>query len=148
MVPATQLENKFAEGDDLLWTHGSHSLRFGASILRQDTNVFPVRADQPGASRVCRSSRQAETRRQRVRGTPLGPQYYPYRNFREIDFSPYVQDDWKVTSKLTLNLGVRWEFATNPVDANNALASPTMLTSTSFVKVPHAFQSNPSWRNS
>ena len=27
---------------------------------------------------------------------------------------PYINDDWKVTSKLTLNLGLRFDFGTNP----------------------------------
>ena len=30
--------------------------------------------------------------------------------YREKDVSAFVQDDWKVTSKLTLNMGVRWEY--------------------------------------
>ena len=31
----------------------------------------------------------------------------------------YVQDDWRVTPKLTLNLGLRWEFATPLLDRDN-----------------------------
>jgi hypothetical protein len=149
MAPATQLENKFTEADDLLWTHGSHTMRFGASILRQDTNVFfPVRSGSswsfPSLA-VFQAGGNAQTT---LTGTPLGPQYYPYRNYREIDFSPYVQDDWKVTSKLTLNLGLRWDFTTNPVDKNNAFYAVTDYAhGTGFVNVPHAMQTNPSWKN-
>ena len=32
--PAGQVQNRFSEGDDVSWTHGAHSFRFGASIDR------------------------------------------------------------------------------------------------------------------
>lgn len=38
--------------------------------------------------------------------------------FRAI--SPYVQDDWKVTPKLTLNLGLRYDFYPSVTDVHNA----------------------------
>jgi hypothetical protein len=34
-------------------------------------------------------------------------------------FAPYAEDDWKVTQKLTLNLGMRWDFRAAANEASN-----------------------------
>lgn len=34
-------------------------------------------------------------------------------------FAPYAMDDWKVTQKLTLNIGLRWDFRPAPYEAKN-----------------------------
>src|SRR5258707_12858705 len=50
---------------------------------------------------------------------PFGPKIY----IRKSDFAVYVQDDWKASSRLTLNLGLRWELPTPFVSANNQLSN-------------------------
>jgi hypothetical protein len=45
----------------------------------------------------------------------------PYLHY--VNFEAYVQDDWKVTPHLTLNLGVRYSYFPSPGDSNNTLTN-------------------------
>lgn len=51
-------------------------------------------------------------------------------NYRQRMHFVYFQDDWKVNSKLTLNLGVRYEFATPQWEAQNRIANFDPATNT------------------
>lgn len=44
-------------------------------------------------------------------------------HLRYLNFEAYVQDDWKVTRRLTLNLGVRYSYFPSPRDTNNTLVN-------------------------
>lgn len=51
-------------------------------------------------------------------------------NYRQRMHFLYLQDDWKLSKKLTLNLGVRYEFATPQWEAQNRLANYNPVTNT------------------
>jgi len=146
-VPADQVQNRFTESEDLLWTHGAHSMRFGASVVRMDSNIYyPYRSG--GAWTFSSLTNFLSGSALTFIGTPVGPQYYPTRDYRETDFAVYFQDDWKVTPKLSVNLGLRYEPTTNATDANNQLYAITdFVAGTRFVNVPNVQKNNPSLWN-
>jgi hypothetical protein len=45
----------------------------------------------------------------------------PYLHY--TNFEAYVQDDWKITRRLTLNLGVRYSYFPTPFDSNDVLTN-------------------------
>jgi outer membrane receptor protein involved in Fe transport len=114
--------NKFSGGDDLSWTHGSHTLKIGGVVTRVQVNT---RQESYSAGENYLlfinflSANNAET--PYLQGSPfLGYADPPglanaTRYDREIDIAPYFQDDWRVTSQLTLNIGIRYDYTTNPV---------------------------------
>lgn len=53
--------------------------------------------------------------------TESSSNYPVYPFFQQWYFSPYFQDDWKVSRKLTLNLGLRWDFNQAPTEKYDRL---------------------------
>jgi hypothetical protein len=140
-------ENRYTEGDDVLWTHGAHSVRFGVSVSRLQNNSWnPINENANWTFTSFANFLAGNS--SVVTGVIPGPGKTAYRDYRQTDIAPYVQDDWRATSKLTVNLGLRWQFMTNPTERLNRLyAILNYRTATGFTNIPTIFLSNPSWKN-
>jgi hypothetical protein len=47
----------------------------------------------------------------------------PQRHMTQYGFAGFVQDDWRFTPRITLNLGLRYEYSTPPSEAHNLLGN-------------------------
>ncbi len=123
--PNLNIENLFEGADDLSWIKGNHSLKMGADIRRDRFDTIYGGGATVYGSIFTSSSNVPNS------GAPLadfllgdpaqltGTQLLDWARLRDLYVGVYIQDDWKVTPKLTLNLGLRYELYTQPVDARN-----------------------------
>ena len=108
--------------DVLNWVHGKHNTRFGFQGWRVRTNgLFNGNNGQAGSfgfGSIYSGSPESNF----LLGLPtsvgvgnLGSEWGQRNNI----FAGFIQDDWKLTDRLTLNLGLRYETHTPFVEANN-----------------------------
>jgi len=52
----------------------------------------------------------------------------PQRSLKQYGYAAFIQDDWRISPKITLNLGLRYEYTTPPSEAHNLLGNfdPTL----------------------
>jgi len=149
-LPQLFTENEFVWRDDLSITKGKHNFKTGAEFSRtrngssfdveKNGYVYPIDTEDMVTDGMFTNN---------FEGYFFGGQYFGgiaeagaslnpytgalpiyYRGFRANEVAAYVQDDWRVSPRLSLNLGVRWEYFGPPhnfqagLDANLSTGSP------------------------
>jgi hypothetical protein len=145
-LPFKIVQNKYIISDDIYLIKGNHNAKFGFTLQRTQSNV-----DAPGwlGGQYTFGSLAGL-----LAGTPtvfLGPlvgQENGNRDFRDFNIIGYATDDWRVSSRLTLNIGLRYHFITNPTTNKQPLnAILDFAKSTVFERVPNIFKENPAKMN-
>ena len=95
---------------DLTWTHGKHSVKFGGSTIRSENNIFNIR-NEVGGPYAFNSQYTKDGFADFLLGMVSGFTWSTRLqvNLRSWNDAAFIQDDWKITPSLTLNLGLRYE---------------------------------------
>ena len=120
-------QNTYVFQDTLSWIHGRHSLRFGGGLSWAQDNMsafqyggYSVYINYPGLLLGQAPLNPYET----IDLAGVTP-----RNWRARDFNFYGQDDFKITSRLTVNLGFRFERLGDigEINGRNSSIDPALL---------------------
>src|SRR5580700_317049 len=110
--------------DDISWTHGAHQFKFGGGwalykkvqdLFGQTQGGFSFDGTFTGndfADFLLGDAKQYQELAVQDKGL-----------WNNVSWSAYVQDNWRVNRKLTLNLGVRWDGVPHTYEANNRMGN-------------------------
>jgi hypothetical protein len=127
-LPSIERQNSYVFSDNLSWTRGTHSMKVGGELRFEQFTIY-----QPAAPRGSMNfgsdftdnpaspGNGGESIATFLLGIPDGGQITSLHNvdYRRQIYAIYALDDWKVTPRLTLNLGLRYELFSTIKEANN-----------------------------
>lgn len=124
-IPSLTRNQTVRAMDFLLWNHGKHNLRFGGEVRRVQLNTLT----DPDARGTFTFSGYSTS--EFLNGLPVAGTGYDFADFllglpqttserfgassnyfRSWGYSGFFQDDWRATSHLTFNYGLRYEYFT------------------------------------
>lgn len=150
-LPQGRHDNTYHYVENMTYIHGAHTMKFGLDIRRFLFNSFFTSFGRGSFSFTGQSTAHPQFISQTgsdvadlLLGFPrqadrnLGE---PFHNAMTFSSGYYFQDDWKISPKLTLNLGLRYELNLPPVEKVNKMASFDPTTGT--IKVAGGFEALP-----
>lgn len=119
-LPLFRRENTFQYVDNVTLTKGAHTLKWGADFRRRQLTIYQTNMGNGrfNFSPALTDSRQpagvgGDAAASFLLGYPtlIGHDYtFNWPGERGSEVGLYFADDWRVTKKLTLNLGLRWDY--------------------------------------
>ena len=134
-TPCQYADTVLQGGAKLTWVHGDHALKFGGDVERFRWNMngfFQNRGYfqfSPGfTSRTLTNDGTGNALANMLLGLPVLQQVQngiPSMEMRQTYTDLFVQDDWRATSHLVVNLGLRYEVRTPLHDIGKILTNLT-----------------------
>jgi len=124
--------------DDVSWTHGAHQFKFGGSwalykkvqdLFGQTQGGFSYNGIfTQGAKGLCDSKVNTcgNSFADFLLGAPSSYQELAVQDhglWNNVSWAAYVQDNWRVNRRLTLNLGLRWDGVPHTYEANDRMGN-------------------------
>ena len=137
-LPANPRQTNIQFEDNVSWTKGTHTLKFGFRYIRELASPFTnttTRGQFTFNDNFTNNPQDPSGKTTGPNGSGLAALLIGFpnsgsRNFLQTpyyitngEWAAFVQDDWKVTPRLTLNLGLRYDVFTPDVETQNRLAN-------------------------
>ena len=144
--------NSFQANDDLFLTESNHALRFGFAFERLQYNVLSKVRGNGNFVFTTLNGSTASGIENFLTNKPasvllLSPSIRKESQSRDSLFGVYVQDDWRVRPRFTVNLGLRYEMLANPTEANNGFGFLSNFYTGTTTPFKNLFANNPTTRN-
>ncbi len=137
--------NAYQIYDDATYVHGRHTITFGGNVEYDQNNssggVLPNGEWNFGSINNFLTNVPTFFEGG-LPDTPVVP-----HDLRQTIYAGYVQDSWKARNNLNVNLGVRYEMATNTTEIRGRLGALLTPTSSAAVPVHTFFDNNPTTKN-
>jgi hypothetical protein len=141
---STHTQNSYQLYDDAFYTRGRHSLKFGFAGERIQYSYLNER-NPSGLWSFTGLANFLQNKPRQVSITSVTQKAAV--NVRETLFAGYLEDDWRLAPRLTVNLGVRYEMATKPTEAKNRFYAVSDIFGGTQQPVNSFFNNNPTSKN-
>jgi hypothetical protein len=139
--PTYQVDETAQISENFSYIHGAHALKFGVDIRKG--RIARQVANYPRGSLSFTGDMTGNALADFLLGLPrsvTGVEPLNWAEARGWRMGFYGQDDWRVTDKLTLNLGIRYDLNTVPVDPYGRLRTLNPSDPTQLIPAPYVEQ--------